>query len=178
MKLNVKVFYSTKYWTSTWKLWYRTHPSYFSMFHVFVWICQTWCNEKLSRLILCGVFDAFRNIKIRPVSVKTFDEVILENGTNKIHEVKSLIFRTYQKLHLICTLRNSAKMLFLWLSHLGCSQGGQSDSGIGLSSDDMKSLKRLESLARPQSFMARAWVQYIQSCLDLLPGHVQNHKNG
>ncbi|KAK7141377.1 hypothetical protein R3I93_015509 [Phoxinus phoxinus] len=60
------------------------------------------------------------NIKIRPASVKTFDEVILENGTNKIHE------------------------------------GGQSDSGIGLSSDDLKTLKRLESLARPQSFLARA----------------------
>nr|AAI29159.1 Kinase insert domain receptor like [Danio rerio]CAM73177.1 kdr [Danio rerio] len=60
------------------------------------------------------------NIKIRPESVKTFDEVILENGTNKIHE------------------------------------GGQSDSGIGLSSDDLKTLKRLESLARPRSFMSRA----------------------
>lgn len=59
------------------------------------------------------------NIKIRPASVKTFDEVIMENGTNKIHE------------------------------------GGQSDSGIGLSSDDLKTLKRLESLARPRSFMAR-----------------------
>ncbi|XP_052430180.1 vascular endothelial growth factor receptor kdr-like [Carassius gibelio] len=60
------------------------------------------------------------NIKIRPGSVKTFDEVIMENGTNKNHE------------------------------------GGQSDSGIGLSSDDLKTLKRLESLARPRSFMARA----------------------
>ncbi|KAK9963109.1 hypothetical protein ABG768_006328 [Culter alburnus] len=60
------------------------------------------------------------NIKIRPASVKTFDEVIMENGTNKIHE------------------------------------GGQSDSGIGLSSDDLKTLKHLESLARPRSFMARA----------------------
>ncbi|XP_052005514.1 vascular endothelial growth factor receptor kdr-like [Xyrauchen texanus] len=51
-------------------------------------------------------------IKIRPASVKTFDEVILDNGINKIHE------------------------------------GGQTDSGIGLSSDDMKTLNRLESLAR------------------------------
>ncbi|KAK2891164.1 hypothetical protein Q8A67_013807 [Cirrhinus molitorella] len=60
------------------------------------------------------------NMKIRPASVKTFDEVIIENGTNKIYE------------------------------------GGQSDSGIGLSSDDLKTLKRLESLARPRSFMSRA----------------------
>ncbi|XP_052011076.1 vascular endothelial growth factor receptor kdr-like [Xyrauchen texanus] len=52
------------------------------------------------------------NIKIRPGSVKTFDEVILENRTSNIHE------------------------------------GGQSDSGIGLSSDDLKTLKQLESLAR------------------------------
>uniref|UniRef100_A0A671MA41 receptor protein-tyrosine kinase n=1 Tax=Sinocyclocheilus anshuiensis TaxID=1608454 RepID=A0A671MA41_9TELE len=60
------------------------------------------------------------NIKIRPASVKTFDEVIMENGTNKLHEES------------------------------------QSDSGIGLSSDDLKTLKHLESLARPRSFMARA----------------------
>lgn len=60
----------------------------------------------------------------------------------------------------------------------GCWQGGQSDSGIGLSSDDLKTLKRLESLARPRSFMSRAWVQYIHSCLSLLLGHVQDHRNG
>uniref|UniRef100_A0A672T8F6 receptor protein-tyrosine kinase n=1 Tax=Sinocyclocheilus grahami TaxID=75366 RepID=A0A672T8F6_SINGR len=66
------------------------------------------------------IFNAFRNIKIRPASVKTFDEVIMENGTNKLHEES------------------------------------QSDSGIGLSSDDLKTLKRLESLARPRSFMARS----------------------
>ncbi|KTF93031.1 hypothetical protein cypCar_00037999 [Cyprinus carpio] len=60
------------------------------------------------------------NVKIRPTSVKTFDEVIMENGTNNIHEE------------------------------------GQSDSGIALSSDDLKTLTRLESLARPESFMARA----------------------
>ncbi|TRY97973.1 hypothetical protein DNTS_000300 [Danionella cerebrum] len=59
------------------------------------------------------------NMKARPVSVKTFDEVILEDGTNKNHEY------------------------------------GQSDSGIGLSSDDLKTLKRLESLARPRSFLAQ-----------------------
>uniref|UniRef100_A0A9J7XPY5 receptor protein-tyrosine kinase n=1 Tax=Cyprinus carpio carpio TaxID=630221 RepID=A0A9J7XPY5_CYPCA len=58
--------------------------------------------------------------QIRPTSVKTFDEVIMENGTNNIHEE------------------------------------GQSDSGIALSSDDLKTLTRLESLARPESFMARA----------------------
>ncbi|XP_072520192.1 vascular endothelial growth factor receptor kdr-like [Salminus brasiliensis] len=60
------------------------------------------------------------NIKIRPDSVKTFDEVTLENGTNDIHE------------------------------------GGQTDSGMGFSSDDLKTLKHLESLTRPLSIMALA----------------------
>ncbi|XP_029626899.1 vascular endothelial growth factor receptor kdr-like [Salmo trutta] len=60
------------------------------------------------------------NIKIRPASVKTFDEVTMENDSNDNHE------------------------------------GGQSDSGMGLSSDDMNTLKRLESLARPLSIMALA----------------------
>ncbi|XP_044061818.1 vascular endothelial growth factor receptor kdr-like [Siniperca chuatsi] len=61
------------------------------------------------------------NIKIRPASVKTFDEVTVENGTNDNHK------------------------------------GGQSDSGMGLSSDNMQTLKRLESLAgRPLSIMALA----------------------
>lgn len=61
------------------------------------------------------------NIKIRPASVKTFDEVTMENGTNESHG------------------------------------GGQSDSGMGLSSDNMQTLKRLESLAsRPLSIMALA----------------------
>lgn len=61
------------------------------------------------------------NIKIRPASVKTFDEVTMENGTNENHG------------------------------------GGQSDSGMGLSSDNMQTLKRLESLAgRPLSIMALA----------------------
>ncbi|CAK6964637.1 LOW QUALITY PROTEIN: vascular endothelial growth factor receptor kdr-like [Scomber scombrus] len=61
------------------------------------------------------------NIKIRPASVKTFDEVTMEDGTNENHG------------------------------------GGQSDSGMGLSSDNMKTLKRLESLAgRPLSIMALA----------------------
>ncbi|XP_069027319.1 vascular endothelial growth factor receptor kdr-like [Embiotoca jacksoni] len=60
------------------------------------------------------------NIKIRPASVKTFDEVTMENGTNENH-------------------------------------GDQSDSGMGLSSDNIKTLMRLESLAgRPLSIMALA----------------------
>ncbi|XP_061581509.1 vascular endothelial growth factor receptor kdr-like isoform X2 [Cololabis saira] len=60
------------------------------------------------------------NIKIRPASVKTFDEVTMENGTNENHE-------------------------------------GQSDSGMGLSSDNMKTLMCLESLAgRPLSIIALA----------------------
>ncbi|CAL8356421.1 unnamed protein product [Merluccius merluccius] len=61
------------------------------------------------------------NVKIRPASVKTFDEVTMENVTNENHG------------------------------------GGHSDSGMGLSSDDMNTLKRLESLAgRPHSIMALA----------------------
>ncbi|KAM3612979.1 uncharacterized protein V6R79_018245 [Siganus canaliculatus] len=61
------------------------------------------------------------NIKIRPASVKTFDEVTMGDGTNENHE------------------------------------GGQSDSGMGLSSDNMQTLKRLESLAgRPLSIIALA----------------------
>ncbi|KAI3351635.1 hypothetical protein L3Q82_020471, partial [Scortum barcoo] len=61
------------------------------------------------------------NIKIRPASVKTFDEVTMENGTNENHG------------------------------------GGQSDSGMGLSSDSMQTLKRLETFAgRPLSIMALA----------------------
>ncbi|XP_074530172.1 vascular endothelial growth factor receptor kdr-like isoform X2 [Halichoeres trimaculatus] len=61
------------------------------------------------------------NIKIRPASVKTFDEVTMGCETNESHE------------------------------------GGQSDSGMGLSSDNMETLKRLESLAgRPLSIMALA----------------------
>ncbi|XP_051810886.1 vascular endothelial growth factor receptor kdr-like isoform X2 [Acanthochromis polyacanthus] len=60
------------------------------------------------------------NIKIRPASVKTFDEVTMENGSDENHE-------------------------------------GQSDSGMGLSSDNMKTLMRFESLAgRPLSIMALA----------------------
>ncbi|XP_018598781.2 vascular endothelial growth factor receptor kdr-like isoform X2 [Scleropages formosus] len=55
------------------------------------------------------------NIKVRPASVKTFDEVTMQSDTNEAHE------------------------------------GGHSDSGMGLSSDDIKTLKRLESLARPLS---------------------------
>ncbi|XP_072251611.1 vascular endothelial growth factor receptor kdr-like isoform X2 [Leuresthes tenuis] len=60
------------------------------------------------------------NIKIRPASVKTFDEVTVENVRNESHE-------------------------------------GQSDSGMGLSSDNMKTLMRFESLTgRPLSIMALA----------------------
>lgn len=49
-------------------------------------------------------------------------------------------------------------LLYLCLHH---HQGGQSDSGMGLSSDNMNTLKRLESLAgRPLSIMALAYVHY------------------
>ncbi|XP_027864871.1 vascular endothelial growth factor receptor kdr-like isoform X1 [Xiphophorus couchianus] len=57
------------------------------------------------------------NIKIRPASVKTFDEITMENGTNE-------------------------------------NQEGQSDSGMGLSSDNMKTLMSLAG--RPLSIMALA----------------------
>ncbi|XP_061541991.1 vascular endothelial growth factor receptor kdr-like isoform X1 [Phycodurus eques] len=61
------------------------------------------------------------NIKIRPASVKTFDEVTVESDGNHAH------------------------------------QGVQCDSGMGLSSDNMNTLKKLESLAgRPLSIMALA----------------------
>ncbi|KAM9376655.1 vascular endothelial growth factor receptor kdr-like isoform 2-T2 [Pholidichthys leucotaenia] len=60
------------------------------------------------------------NIKIRPGSVKTFDEVTVGDGTNENNE-------------------------------------GQLDSGMGLLSDNMKTLMHLESLAgRPLSIMALA----------------------
>ncbi|XP_047658234.1 vascular endothelial growth factor receptor kdr-like isoform X2 [Tachysurus fulvidraco] len=60
------------------------------------------------------------NIKVCPDSIKTFDEVTMESGTNDMHE------------------------------------GGHSDSGMGLSSDDLKKLKHLDSLVRPLSIMALA----------------------
>ncbi|XP_051931066.1 vascular endothelial growth factor receptor kdr-like [Hippocampus zosterae] len=61
------------------------------------------------------------NIKIRPASVKTFDEVTMDGEDNHAH------------------------------------QGMQCDSGMGLSSDNMNTLKKLETLAgRPLSIMALA----------------------
>ncbi|MCJ8734048.1 hypothetical protein PDJAM_G00230930 [Pangasius djambal] len=60
------------------------------------------------------------NIKVRPGSIKTFDDVTVENGTNDMHE------------------------------------GGHLDSGMGLSSDDLKKLKHLDSLVQPLSIMALA----------------------
>ncbi|KAM9835152.1 vascular endothelial growth factor receptor kdr-like [Syngnathus typhle] len=61
------------------------------------------------------------NIKIRPASVKTFDEVTVDGDNDYVH------------------------------------QGMQCDSGMGLSSDNMNTLKKLESLAgRPLSIMALA----------------------
>ncbi|XP_053486492.1 vascular endothelial growth factor receptor kdr-like [Ictalurus furcatus] len=60
------------------------------------------------------------NIKVRPGSIKTFDDVTMESGTNDMHE------------------------------------GEHSDSGMGLSSDDLKKLKHLDSLVQPLSIMALA----------------------
>ncbi|XP_066505151.1 vascular endothelial growth factor receptor kdr-like [Hoplias malabaricus] len=60
------------------------------------------------------------NIKLCPGSIKTFDEINMENGTDEFHE------------------------------------GSQTDSGMGFSSDDLKTLKHLEALTRPLSIMALA----------------------
>ncbi|XP_058857111.1 vascular endothelial growth factor receptor kdr-like [Acipenser ruthenus] len=60
------------------------------------------------------------NTKIRPVSVKTFDKVPVDNETNETQEE------------------------------------GESDSGMVLASEEMKTVKRLETRARPLSIMALA----------------------
>ncbi|KAI4885350.1 hypothetical protein NFI96_014323, partial [Prochilodus magdalenae] len=78
------------------------------------------------------------NIKLRPGSVKTFDEVMLENGTNEMHE------------------------------------GGQTDSGMGFSSDDLKTLKHLESLTRPLSIMALAMKSKSKESV-LLDGEIEKY---
>ncbi|XP_028315257.1 vascular endothelial growth factor receptor kdr-like isoform X3 [Gouania willdenowi] len=82
---------------------------------------STWPTEEApTRPVSYHSSESNWNIKFRPASVKTFDEVTMENGTNEKH-------------------------------------GGQSDSGIGLSSDNMKTLIHLETLAgRPLSIMALA----------------------
>uniref|UniRef100_A0AAV2MJS0 receptor protein-tyrosine kinase n=1 Tax=Knipowitschia caucasica TaxID=637954 RepID=A0AAV2MJS0_KNICA len=78
-------------------------------------------DEKLTRPLSHRNSGDTWNMKIRPASVKTFDEVTMDNGTSQNHV------------------------------------SGQSDSGMGLSTEDMKTLKRLESLAgRPLSIMALA----------------------
>lgn len=77
-------------------------------------------DDKLTRPLSLGDSNSTWNIKIRPASVKTFDEVTMD-GRNQNHG------------------------------------SGQSDSGMGLSTDNMKTLKRLESLAgRPLSIIALA----------------------
>lgn len=78
-------------------------------------------DDKLTRPLSVRDSGGTWNMKIRPASVKTFDEVTMHDGTNQ-------------------------------------NQGsGQSDSGMGLSTDNMKTLKRLESLAgRPLSIIALA----------------------
>lgn len=78
-------------------------------------------DDKLTRPLSLRDSGGTWNMKIRPVSVKTFDEVTMNDGTSQSHG------------------------------------SGQSDSGMGLSSDNMKTLKRLESLAgRPLSIIALA----------------------
>lgn len=78
-------------------------------------------DDKLSRPLSLRDSGGTWNMKIRPASVKTFDEVTMSDGTSQSHG------------------------------------SGQSDSGMGLSSDNMKTLKRLESLAgRPLSIIALA----------------------
>lgn len=72
--------------------------------------------------------------------------------THNLDQKRSHSFITFNliKLRLNHLLRLSPDL---------CPQGGQSDSGMGLSSDNMQTLKRLESLAgRPLSIMALAYV--------------------
>lgn len=58
-------------------------------------------------------------------------------------------------------------------------QGGQSDSGMGLSSDNMQTLKRLESLAgRPLSIMALAYVHLPSSAPAHTDGQAVQHTLG
>ncbi|KAG7329168.1 hypothetical protein KOW79_007342 [Hemibagrus wyckioides] len=79
------------------------------------------CSEKTSlRPVSLRTSGGSWNIKVRPDSIKTFDEVTMESGTNDMHE------------------------------------GGHSDSGMGLSSDDLKTLKHLDALVQPLSIMALA----------------------
>ncbi|KAK7922469.1 hypothetical protein WMY93_009371 [Mugilogobius chulae] len=78
-------------------------------------------GDKLTRPLSHRDSGGTWNIKIRPASVKTFDEVTMDNGTTQNHV------------------------------------SGQTDSGMGLSTENMKTLKRLESLAgRPLSIIALA----------------------
>lgn len=78
-------------------------------------------DDKLTRPLSLRDSGGTWNMKIRPASVKTFDEVTMHDGTSQNHG------------------------------------SGQSDSGMGLSTDNMKTLKRLESLAgRPLSIIALA----------------------
>ncbi|XP_060783732.1 vascular endothelial growth factor receptor kdr-like [Neoarius graeffei] len=77
-------------------------------------------TEETSRPVSLRNSGSSWNIKVRPDSIKTFDDVTVESGTNDRDE------------------------------------GGHSDSGMGLSSDDLKKLKHLDSLVQPLSFMALA----------------------
>ncbi|XP_020779045.2 vascular endothelial growth factor receptor kdr-like isoform X2 [Boleophthalmus pectinirostris] len=78
-------------------------------------------DDKLTRPLSHRESGCTWNMKIRPASVKTFDEVTMDSGTNVEHV------------------------------------SGQSDSGMGLSTENMRTLKRLESLAgRPLSIIALA----------------------
>ncbi|XP_055080692.1 vascular endothelial growth factor receptor kdr-like isoform X2 [Periophthalmus magnuspinnatus] len=78
-------------------------------------------DDKLTRPLSHRDSGCTWNMKIRPASVKTFDEVTMDSGTSVEHV------------------------------------SGQSDSGMGLSTENMRTLKRLESLAgRPLSIIALA----------------------
>uniref|UniRef100_A0A674BJD2 receptor protein-tyrosine kinase n=1 Tax=Salmo trutta TaxID=8032 RepID=A0A674BJD2_SALTR len=87
-------------------------------------------------------------------SVQQTCETILVNSDTFSFSLSHPCFSLYRSLSLSLALSLSLSFPFPSLSlHV---QGGQSDSGMGLSSDDMNTLKRLESLARPLSIMALA----------------------
>lgn len=134
-------------------------------------------------------FGSLRNIRVHKGSIKTFDEVTVESGTDDMHEVgrphsHKLFHMIYIKKNIWfpiilqntarpdCTAALTAKPFCLLkqmfysfnniITHLGVFflhwhlQGRHSDSGMGLSSEDLKKLNHLESLVQPLSIMALA----------------------
>uniref|UniRef100_A0A8C1T8L0 receptor protein-tyrosine kinase n=1 Tax=Cyprinus carpio TaxID=7962 RepID=A0A8C1T8L0_CYPCA len=98
-----------------------------------------------------------------PSKRPTFTELVerlgdlLQASVQQVRESHALHYIAWVSHRLYLNVYNSdhsKTTRILWDER--CTAITQSDSGIGLSSDDLKTLKRLESLARPRSFMARA----------------------